>query len=114
MNSLNRCHSFHCLQQGAVSWLCRLCFMLLLCVAACSVQVAAVVDGNVMRVLCRQREIGGESSSQAVTRHLWCVTRTTHARTHAHTDTHTHTHTHIHTAPLCQCMWLFWHFQGVV
>lgn len=36
-------------------------------------KVAAVVDGNVIRVLCRQRAIGRESSSQAVTKHLWYV-----------------------------------------
>lgn len=37
------------------------------------VQVAGVVDGNVVRVLCRQRAIGRESSCQAVTKHLWYV-----------------------------------------
>jgi len=36
-------------------------------------QVTGLVDGNVVRVLCRLRTIGADSTSTAVTDALWYV-----------------------------------------
>ena len=38
-------------------------------------QVTAVLDGNVTRVMCRLRAVGGNSSKAAVEAHLWSASR---------------------------------------